>query len=132
MKSNELCLRPHHGVCLLHYAGRGYSEEFTRQMTALSERLCGEPETLLHLEGGGDLLCRSCPHWHGICESAEKVERLDREWLAAAGVDEGEQLCWREYRERLLSCISQPKMMERICGDCEWFEFCRTPPVDNH
>jgi uncharacterized protein len=40
MSNSPIRLRPHHlGLCLQTYSGRGYSEEFVANMTAVAERL---------------------------------------------------------------------------------------------
>ena len=31
-KQNSICLRPHHGMCLAYFEGRGYSREFAEHM----------------------------------------------------------------------------------------------------
>ena len=42
----EICsLRPHHGMCLAYFEGRGYSEKFTAHMQYVLEKLENAPTT---------------------------------------------------------------------------------------
>ena len=50
-----LALRAHHLLCMLTYAGRGYSPDFVRNFDHITARLAaGAPITLVH---GPDAIC---------------------------------------------------------------------------
>ena len=74
-------LRPHHLLCMLTYAGKGYSPAFTANMTAVVGRIAGgEP---IEIVSGPDDICAPLlsepdPHCH-----RESVTLRDR-WAAAA------------------------------------------------
>ncbi len=38
-KGNNICLRPHHGMCLAYFEGRGYSRGFSVHMGKILELL---------------------------------------------------------------------------------------------
>ena len=66
-------LRPHHILCIAHYEGKGYSEEFNIKMQAIIEALKSGGQ--FELTFGPDDLCASCPNLvGGICSSEEKVQ----------------------------------------------------------
>ena len=60
-------LRPHHLLCMLTYAGRGYTPRFTSGMDDLIHRL-GQGEEILLIEGPDDI----CLPW--IDEAAEGAD----------------------------------------------------------
>ena len=72
-------IRPHHGMCLYFFEGKGYSEGFTKHMAEVKEWLLGKNgPASLQLVGATDEICSACPHNKGgSCESAEKVDRYD-------------------------------------------------------
>ncbi|HEZ7990826.1 MAG TPA: hypothetical protein RWO66_07705 [Ruminococcus sp.] len=39
MQKSEIFLRPHHGLCIGFFEGKGYSDEFTANMSAVIEKL---------------------------------------------------------------------------------------------
>ena len=70
-------IRPHHGMCLYFFEGKGYSEGFTKHMAEVMDWLLGKNgPASLQLVGATDEICSACPHNKaGSSESAEKVER---------------------------------------------------------
>ena len=66
-----LRLRPHHGLCLLHFVGEGYSDAFTENMSRVAGMLRAHPDTEIIVQEGCDDLCRHCPHrCHGISKDS--------------------------------------------------------------
>ena len=54
-------IRPHHGLCIHFFEGKGYSENFVRHMAELIEKLNAfRPEIRLVLHV--DYFCYACPH----------------------------------------------------------------------
>lgn len=123
MNEKPTSLRAHHGMCLAFFRGRGYSEEFTRHMSAVQECLRRNPPVALLARA--DDICTHCPNLRGsICETAAKVEGYDKKVLELCGLREGEVVDWEEFsllvRERILDAGKR----KAICGDCQWSEFC--------
>ena len=57
-KQNSICLRPHHGMCLAYFEGRGYSRGFSVHMGKILELL--EKDAYVKLTVGGDEICSAC------------------------------------------------------------------------
>lgn len=115
-------LRPHHGLCLLHFVGKGYSDAFTAHMTDTLATLCENPQIPVRLRSGADHLCAVCPHRREtVCESA-KPARYDAAVLHYSGLQTGQTLFWKHFRAKM-EWLSKWHLQE-ICGDCRWYPLC--------
>lgn len=116
-------LRPHHLLCIPKYTGHGYSEGFTAHMNHLVAVLKAHPETPVTLVSGCDDLCGSCPNNdQGSCTSLEKVSAMDAAVLAIVQKDSG---TWQAL-SGAAAPIFENQDFERICGNCSWFELCKS------
>ena len=71
-KQNSICLRPHHGMCLAYFEGRGYSREFAEHMGKILDIM--ERDARVSLTVGGDVICSACPNLKGqVCVTADQV-----------------------------------------------------------
>ena len=120
----QLTLRPHHGVCIPNFTGKGYDEAFTENMTQFIRRLTDFPGQTVTLCSKEDVLCSRCPHNQNGCTSMEKVQRLDREVLAACGLENDSEISWRDFQQLVRQRIFSGGAFEQICGDCQWYELC--------
>ena len=70
-------LRPHHLLCTQGYSGKGYSDEFVKNMNQVTEKLRGSEPVTVHLTCSTDVLCADCPNMLGtdLCSTNEKVKR---------------------------------------------------------
>ena len=119
-------LRAHHLLCMQNFTGHGYSAAFTAHMTALLQSLAAHPETVVRLVGGCDDLCAACPHnMGGVCDSAEKVVRLDAGVCAAAGLAADSSGTWAELTALARTSILQTAEFDAICAACEWYHLCK-------
>ncbi len=117
-------IRPHHGLCLAFFRGKGYSEEFVENMTRMQKAL--EANAAVCLTEKTDGICAACPNnQDGVCATAEKVARYDREVLRHCGLSTGDTLPFRELEARVRETILLPGKREEICGDCQWSGLCR-------
>ena len=116
-------LRPHHILCIAHYEGKGYSEEFNIKMQTIINAL--ESGSHFKLIFGPDDLCTACPNLaNSICDSEEKVQRYDR--LTAEMLDITENQCLDSaIFESAKKHIYEPNKFDQICSDCEWSYICR-------
>ena len=119
-------IRPHHGMCLYFFEGKGYSDGFTAHMAEVKKSLSDEktPVSLI-LVGETDEICSACPHnKEGRCESAEKVNRYDNGVLQYTGLQTGQRLTFPEFEQIVEDRILHPGCGKLVCGDCQWREIC--------
>lgn len=118
-------LRPHHGLCLGFFRGKGYSGEFVINMARMKEVL--EAGAEVRLTNRADCICRGCPNqtWEGGCVTAEKVAFYDAEVLRRCGLEPGQELSYRELMALVRERILEPGSREAVCGDCQWTQLCR-------
>lgn len=124
MSSNSLPLRPHHGMCLSYFQGKGYSSGFTNNLATVKHLL--EDGASVCLTCGADLICAHCPNLReGICCTAEKVEHYDRAVLEYCGLREGQILPYAVFSALVAERILRPGHRPAICGDCQWNSLCQ-------
>ena len=117
-------LRPHHGLCIRFFEGKGYSPEFADNMADVIRTLEGAD---IRLAAGVDAICTACPNNEaGVCLHADKVRRYDEAVLAACGLTAGQVLGWRELSELVGSSIIRAGRLREICGDCAWSAICQS------
>lgn len=94
-----LKIRPHHLNCMPRFIGKGYSDDFCRNMQKIKTRIeNGEPYVLVYET---DDICAYCPNLiSGVCKDNDKVLRYDR--LSVNETD-----------------------ISKICSDCQWYEICK-------
>lgn len=118
-------LRPHHGLCIQQFVGKGYSEEFVDNMKAVIRSLDGQPQQEIELCCKADDLCSSCPHRREQgCASGQKVEEYDAACLALCGYTPGQRVPWQEFREAAARKIIRAGKLQAVCRECEWLPLC--------
>ena len=117
-------LRPHHGLCIAFFEGKGYSPDFVENMTRVIAALdADDPE--ITLTDRADVICAACPNDHGgVCESADKVARYDSAVLRLIGRKRGDTLHYSEFRALVDACILSPGKLGEVCLDCQWYGIC--------
>lgn len=118
--SSEVSLRPHHGLCLGFFEGKGYSGEFSRNMAAVLASLT--PETPVRLVEGHDAVCACCPNRFSPCPNAPDY---DRRVLELCGLEPGQALTWGAFREAVHSQILLPGRLSAVCSSCRWAALCQ-------
>jgi uncharacterized protein len=118
--------RPHHFLCSLGFEGKGYSEGFTANMSAIVMgrlRAGGGDATVIEVTGGLDDICAPCPKNRGhACEVQVKIDRLDATHGAALGVRAGDSLTWGQAQARIRDRVP-PGSLRTLCAGCEWEPF---------
>lgn len=115
-------LRPHHGLCLLFFQGKGYSPEFVENMTRLKQAMAANLP--VRLTGQADGICAACPHFvNGDC--AAKAPRYDQAVLDLCGLRLGQTLPLGQLQDAIRGSILAPGLREQVCGDCQWSALCR-------
>jgi hypothetical protein len=124
-KSNKpIAIRPHHGMCLAYFQGKGYSEGFTGHMQEMKE--CFETDLPVKLVAETDEICSACPHNEkGICKSADKVNSYDQAVLKYCGLQEGQELTYLDFAHQVREKILAKGLRTQICGDCQWNSLCQ-------
>jgi hypothetical protein len=97
----------------------GYSPEFTKNMTAVYERLRSHPDTEVTLVRGADDLCKCYPEDKPNHCDAERVHARDAEVLSRLGLAHGASLTWRAVLERVKERM-QPGDIPVMCATCHW------------
>lgn len=116
-------LRPHHGLCIRHFEGKGYSEEFVKNMTLLIASLTDETEVSLVIKK--DDICKACPNWNNHqCDSQERVVRFDHQVLQYIGCRDGEMMTYGDFQALIEKHIINQDRFDLVCGDCEWGTIC--------
>jgi len=123
-------LRPHHGMCLAFFEGKGYSSAFTSHMQGVLDLLTEEgrsqeAEIPVRLTIGTDVICTACPHnGNGICAADAKVSGYDRKVLELCGLTPGETMPFSKFAFRVQSEILSPGKRKSVCAGCQWEELC--------
>lgn len=122
---NNIYLRPHHGLCIRHFEGKGYSGEFTKHMSEVIASL--SPDTLITVVSRTDEICGKCPNNHsGSCTESDKVSRFDEAVLELTGISAGETLTYREFSDKITGHIIRAGKFSAVCGDCGWAGICHS------
>lgn len=115
--------RPHHFLCSLGFEGKGYSESFTENMTAIVMgrlRAKGGDATVIEVTGATDDICAPCPKRRGrLCTNQDKIKTLDRAHAAALRLEPRETLTWGEAKARIRANIPAGSL-KILCAGCEW------------
>ena len=117
-------LRPHHGLCINFFEGKGYSPEFIQHMTEMIEYLNQHnPEIQLVLYT--DRICSACPHnMNQICESEHKVLTYDKQVLALCNLHENQILNWKAFQGLIFQKILKQNQLSAVCRNCQWMNIC--------
>lgn len=116
-------LRPHHGLCINFFEGKGYSQEFTENMTSVIELLNSEnPET--ELTTNHDIICCCCP----CTDCHDKALSYDLKVMEICGVSEN--IRWKDFRKKVHEKIISTGRLKEVCGNCQWFYICEKKGLD--
>ncbi len=115
-------LRVHHILCTSNYEGKGYSDAFCDNMSAVVDRLRSNPDEKLHLVAQPDMICRNCPNKttdHTCAHDGNKIVAKDQRIAERLGlVVDG------SYTYRTLCKITReqmtPELFTELCGVCSW------------
>ena len=114
-------LRPHHLLCTQGYSGKGYSDDFVGNMTAITNRLRSDENIIVDIVFSTDDICGKCPKMISadLCENNDKVKRFDRKVTNYFCLEEKSYI----YRDiiREINAKMTVSMMDDICSDCSWY-----------
>lgn len=112
-------LRGHHLLCLLGYQGKGYSDGFCANMTAVYETLRQQPDTPIEIIEGPDDICQAFPPDQPSHCLNGSVFRKDAAILERLGLAPGRTVRWREACDRAAASVA-PDDIAQLCSDCRW------------
>lgn len=125
-------LRPHHLLCTQGYSGKGYSDDFVQNMTAITNRLRNEAGIVIHIVFSTDDICAKCPQMidHDLCKDNDKVKRFDKKLIDYFGLEEKEYI-FQNIVDEINSKMTE-SMMDDICSDCGWYPVsaCKSKILD--
>ncbi len=115
--------RPHHFLCSLGFEGKGYSDAFTANMTAIvmGRLRAGDGDaTLIEVTTATDDICAPCPKRRGTdCATQDKIGTLDSAHAAALGLRSGDRISWGQAQARIRVTVP-PGSLKTLCKGCEW------------
>ncbi|GFZ33579.1 hypothetical protein CSC2_41050 [Clostridium zeae] len=118
-------LRPHHGLCIHHFIGKGYSDDFIYNMKNIINILEDNSNPKIMLVSGGDEICSFCPNnRNGSCLSGQKPDYYDIVCLELCDLNFGDTLYWQDFKKRIQTSILEPKKLNQVCINCEWLYIC--------
>lgn len=125
MSQEPIRYRPHHFLCSLGFRGKGYSDGFTANMASIVEgrlRAPGGDDAMIEVVGATDDICAPCPKRRGtLCESQDKIARLDARHARALGLFVGTTLSWGEAKRRIVRRVP-PGALTQLCAGCQWLD----------
>lgn len=114
-------LRVHHILCAPLFVGKGYSEEFVRNMTDIVNGI--KENSMISLQTEPDVICASCPNL------IEAQCSLDRNKVVSKDKDLAKKLGLRTSVSQEAKALFQEidrKMTEEIfeesCHECSWYQ----------
>ncbi len=120
----EYKLRPHHGLCIRFFEGKGYSDEFVGNMTKVISFL-EETDPFVTLTASEDMICESCPErLSGHCAALGKAALYDRRVTEQLKTDFKTALKWSDFSRRAYEEIILSGKLREVCADCKWFALC--------
>lgn len=116
-------IRGHHLLCLLHFEGKGYNDEFVNNMFKVLYNL--EKGLEFSLIIGIDDICKFCPHNRlekcGLGDDSVKVR--DEKVIEILELKEKEIYTFKIVKEEIYSKITLKEFFD-ICNNCQWFYLC--------
>lgn len=122
----DILLRPHRGLCIQFYKGKGYNKDFTKKMDELIKLIEVNPNLQIQLHSDTDVLCEACPNNIDFCcITYEKVKRYDEMVLSYCDLNSGEKLSIQDFLHLVKEKILNKGIQPFICSNCEWYSICK-------
>ena len=113
---SEYKLRPHHALCINFFEGKGYSNEFTENMTHIIENF--HEKSIIKITTDRDIICSKCP-----CTNCYgKALSYDMKIINICGIFDN--ISWKDLQKTIHEKIISSGKLSEICGDCQWFYIC--------
>lgn len=116
-------IRPHHGLCITFFEGKGYNSEFINNMAKIIQTLNANSQ--VQLVKSVDSICIACPHnINNICTKNEKVNHYDSTIMELCNLKIDQLLLWKEFKDLIFTNIIKKNKLNFVCGDCSWNMIC--------
>ena len=120
---SNIKLRAHHGLCIAFFEGKGYDDNFIRNMKNVIATITQNPNVTIVADE--DIVCVACPNNNnGICDCNKKVDRYDEMVLRLCHIQSNTSLKWEAYMTLVKEKIIKTGKLSTVCGDCEWAYIC--------
>lgn len=120
----KFLIRPHHMLCLQFFEGKGYSDDFVRNMTNIKSKLDRE-NPILNIVHCTDDICADCPKKiNKKCINEESVQGHDDRVYKKIAEDVGDCARWEDIKQAVYKNIIDAGNMKEICQDCSWSYIC--------
>jgi len=120
-------LRPHHLLCVIAFAPKGYDERYILFMQKLIDWLNSNPKQKILLTDGFCITCGYCPHNdNGNCLKELKVQEIVQNILNLTGLTIGETTEWENLCQIVVKKIIIQDKFHEACGICSFYEQCRS------
>lgn len=121
-------LRPHHLLCILTYAGKGYSPAFVANYDAIAARI-GAGEDVLLVSGPDDVCAPLLGEADAHCFNASVTERdrlaaRDVAALLGEAVEDEALLTLDAARLKQMREAFAAHTIRGACPGCEWHDLC--------
>jgi len=126
---SNIKLRAHHGLCIAFFEGKGYDDNFVKNMRDVIVTFTQNPNvTIVAAE---DIVCVACPNNNnGICDCSEKVDRYDKAVLRLCDMRSNSILSWEAYKALVKRKIIETGKLSTVCGDCQWAYICLKKDIE--
>ncbi len=120
-----IAIRAHSLLCLQGFRGKGYSDGFVAEMTAIHRTLQLDPDTPVRVLASPDRLCKSCPNLQGGgCtlggpDHEAHMRAQDEDVLRRLWLEPGQVLPWSQVLERIARSVKGADL-PGICTTCPW------------
>lgn len=129
-------VRPHHLLCLLTYAGKGYSSAFTANYDVIAERI-SRGEEILIVEGPDDicapLLDQSDPHcWRESVTVRDRLAAGELGELLPGSIEAGTRMSFGPDTMKKMREAFRARRIRAACLGCEWNQLCSSIAADGY
>jgi len=113
--------RPHHFLCALGFAGKGYSPAFVERFSDIIHLVTQvAPHTPIEVVEHTDDICQPCPNRLGLkCATQDKINQLDMAHQHILKLTNKEQLTFEQAKQRMAQYMTIDAF-HRACLPCEW------------
>jgi uncharacterized protein len=122
-------LRPHHLLCMLTFAGKGYTPEFVRHFESVVSRIATGQEPIEIIEGPDEICSSLLAQADCHCDNAS-VKLRDQQAAGAIGdllqrpIRAGEQFIPDSNLIQNLRSAFAQGTIRQACSGCQWKSLC--------